>query len=1128
MKDFFDRLFGRKGGTPDANKQAAAQKPHPSPAESFQPYQSGDVIAGKYEVCRVLGKGGFGIVYHMRFRETGEDFALKTFKDELTVDPAALEAFKKEALVWVNLERHPFILPAIWVEEIRHGRIATLDNTGKLVLDKRASQKPAGRLLVIMDYVEADTQGRATLGDYLKVGLLDEDQVLTWGIQFCLGMEHARAHGIECHRDIKPVNIMIMRDGTLKVSDFGLSIATESAWRGVAGRGAAVAGNGGEFGFSVVQSEGKVICGTPGYIAPELWRGEGASTRSDIYSFGLVLWQMAAGSPVPPFRVQWRGDFVEYMRGVYEQQMTGQIPRLNGPLGAVIEHCLRPQSSERYGTFQELRSALDSILERRTGRKFEIPQASGKSVAFWNNKGGSLAALGQHDEAIRCYDIALEIDPRSYRTWNNKGSALSALSRRAEALDCLNRALAIDPRFAMAWENKGRELHLLGRLDEALHSYEKALSLDSQDSGAWQKKGAVLAAMGKLADAVTCCDRALAINPRSLDSLSNMGLFLVGLGKDPQAWTCFDQILAIDPLFEMAWLEKGKLLARSGRHEDAMSGFDKVIAINPTNADAHANKAISFAALGRREDALLSCDKALKVDPLRADALVAKGALLAASRRPADALACYEKALAVDVKNVIAWCGKGSSLADSGRHSEALVCFEHALAIEPKNAAALFGKAISAEMQGRLNEAMIALRRFIEVAGPTYSDEVAAAKKHLDKLARDETSQSDETAERLNNEGLMLRQLGRLDDAITCYDQALQIAPQRADVWCNKGNAFHAQERHLEALQCFDKAVGLEPRDMKLWCNRGVVLKALGRMGEAVASYDKALQIDPRDVKTWFNKANALAAQEKYREAMVCFQKAQDLGDPNAARYVEQCRGLLHACEAENEVPREDASSAEGWFSKAADFAKANSHAEAVSCYEQGLELQPEDPAAWFNMGHSIGYLGRHQDVVKCCDRALKIHPDFSSLWILKGLGFLSMEQFRDALDCFQEAEKLGDTSAVGHMARCRMEQAEWYFRLGSRYQQEGNHTQANACYEKGLAIDPSKTVIWVNKGAALLALGRASEALVCFDRAITLDPTDSGAWKNKGIALSHLSQREEAAACLLKGLRMENERKGK
>ena len=208
-------------------------------------------------------------------------------------------------------------------------------------------------------------------------------------------------------------------------------------------------------------------------------------------------------------------------------------------------------------------------------------------------------------------------------------------------------------------------------------------------------------------------------------------------------------------------------------------------------------------------------------------------------------------------------------------------------------------------------------------------------------------------------------------------------------------------------------------------------------------------------------------------------------------------------------------------FDKAVDLAKSGKHAEAVSCYESSLRLEPNYAPAWFNMAHSIGLLGRHQDVVICCERALKIHPAFNSLWILKGLGFLSMEQFHEAMACFQESEKLGDTSAGGHMARCRLAQAEWYFRLGSRYQQEGNHTQANACYEKGLALDPSKTVIWVNKGAALLALKRASEAVACFDRAILLDPRDSSAWNNKSIALMSLGQHSDALACIKEAKRL-------
>jgi tetratricopeptide (TPR) repeat protein len=208
-------------------------------------------------------------------------------------------------------------------------------------------------------------------------------------------------------------------------------------------------------------------------------------------------------------------------------------------------------------------------------------------------------------------------------------------------------------------------------------------------------------------------------------------------------------------------------------------------------------------------------------------------------------------------------------------------------------------------------------------------------------------------------------------------------------------------------------------------------------------------------------------------------------------------------------------------YEKAANLAASGRHEEAVACYETVLRINPHNSHIWFNLALSIGNLGRHQDVVKCCESALKIHPASSPLWILKGLGFLSMEQFHEAMACFQESEKLGDTSAGGHMERCRLAQAEWYFRLGSRYQQEGNNTEANACYEKGLALDPSKTVIWVNKGAALLALKRGPAAVACFDRAIALDPRDSSAWNNKGLALMSLGQHSDALACIKEAKRL-------
>ena len=979
-------------------------------------YKQGDVIAGKYVVHHLLGKGGFGVVYLVHLRETGEAFALKTFKDELTADPAACEAFKKEALVWVNLERHPFILSAIWVEEVHHGRTATSNESGKLILPSRSVHEVSGRLFVVMDYVAADAKGRANLWDHLAGGPMDERQLLKWGIQFCLGMEHASAHGIECHRDIKPANIMITQDGNLKVSDFGLAIATEAAWRGVGGRvGSLMPGSkDGDFGFSVMQADGKVRCGTPGYIAPEVYRFEGANIRSDIYSFGLVLWQMAAGSRVPPFNVPRRGDMESYMREVYEQQIAGRVPHVEDPLGSVIVRCLRPRPSDRYGTFQELRGALEPILEQRTGRKFEVPDIGEKTASFWNNKGGSLAALGRHEEAIRCYDTALAIDPNVTQIWNNKGSALSALGRSEEAIDCYDKALAIEPRFVMALCNKGQALHILGQHEEAIRFFDKVLSIDSRDAEAWLSKGSVLKSRGQHENAIICYDRALAIDPKSAKAVYNKGLSLLSLGRDFEAISCFDQTLRVEPRFEMAWVNKGNALAAKERYDEAITCFDHAIAINPKNAGALNTKGTSLAALGRCEEAIICCERALSVDPGYATAWVGQGAVLFSIGKHEEAGICYDKALAINPRTALTWLSKGFVLAALERYQDALVCFQEAQKLGEPTAA-----------------------QYVE----QYQRFLQTDEDHFER-------------------GFAFYQAGNFEEAIRCLDAALAAGGKNPDISTNKGAALMALGRESEAITCFEETLSIQPENYVAWNNMGRALLCVDRFEDALFAFQKAVGLNPRYTNAWFGKGQVLAKLQK--------------------------------------------------------------HEDAVAAYSNAVRLDPNDEQAWFNMGHSIGFLGRHNDVVKCCNRALEIHPGFSPLWILKGLGFVSMEHFRDAMDCFQQAEKLGDTSAAGHMARCRMSHAEWYFRLGSQYQQEGNNAEAINCYEKGLALNPvGNAIIWSNKGAALLALKRGQEAVVCFDRAIALDPRDASAWNNKGCALLAIGKQSEAMACLQEAKRL-------
>jgi len=743
MKGFFGNLFGNQ---PKPQIQGAPVKPPPPPNKPAGHYKKGDVIGGTYEVRGILGKGGFGVVYLVYCRDTAHVCALKTFRDELLADPTARAAFKSEALLWVNLDKHPCIVVATAVAEV------------------------SGRLFVGMDYVAPDVHGRVNLGDHLAGARrpMDTNQALSWGIQFCLGMEHAKTHGLACHRDIKPANILITHDGTLKISDFGLATAAEAAWRASSGRdGSLVAiSEKSGFGLSLMQTEGKVRCGTPGYIAPEVYRGEAEGIRSDIYSFGLVLWQMASGSPVPPFLVPYRGDIEGFMRVVYEQQMASRVPRVDGPLFPVTERCLRPSPAERYGSFEELRRALAPILEKR-GIRVEVLEA-GEGAAFWNNKGASLLSLGRCDEAIRCCDKALSIDQSQAGTWANKGIRLDQLGQHAEAIGCYDKALAIDPRNASHLLNKGSALNALGRHEQAIDCYDRALAIDSRDAQVWNNKGCVLDDLGRSADAIACYDKALAIDPRYTKAWSNKGNTLRTLGRcteavacydkalaiDPlcardwyykgnavealgrsaEALVCYDRALAIDPRYTEAWSNKGNALFTLGQLPEAIVCYDKALAINPLYGQVWYNKGLTLRMLGRSAEALACYDEAVVIDPQDARAWNGRGYLLEGVDRSADAIACYDKALTANPRYTDAWSNKGYALAGLGRCEEALSCFDKALAIDPQTAKALLGKAQSEDALRLWREAKSSYQKFIELRPAPETEAVAHAQRRLQEL----------------------------------------------------------------------------------------------------------------------------------------------------------------------------------------------------------------------------------------------------------------------------------------------------------------------------------------------------------------------------------------------------------
>jgi tetratricopeptide (TPR) repeat protein/tRNA A-37 threonylcarbamoyl transferase component Bud32 len=572
---FNGRTRPRPAGTAVANqedKQTAFQ-----PAVAI--YQKGDFIDQEHEVCDVLGVGGFGVVYlvHAGVYEGQEQsarssrpwlLALKTLRDEYLENEQTRERFRREANVWVDLERHPYVVRAHYVREI------------------------AGRLYIAMEYIAPDSEGLNSLRGHLERRPPDLAQSLRWAIQFCHGMEYAYAMGVRCHRDIKPDNILISSDHILKITDFGIAgiLGTAAEEPGVA-----LIVQNGRIGSSQLTMEGGGF-GTPTHMPPEQFTDPAAcDERSDIYSFGIVLYQMRTGGkcPFPPPlpRGESREEAGNFWRAMRALHTDAPVPKLNSRLFPVIERCLRKEPRNRYRSFQELRSELEEMLKYLTAEIITAPELKDHEAWEWNNKAASLKQLGRYEEAILCCEKALDIDPQCVTSWYNKGLTLHALGRPEKALDCYSTAVEIDPQFAAAWYFKGKALGSLGHYEEAVACFSKALEIDPRDAAAWYIKGYTLHALRRSEEAIACYSKALEIDP--------------GNAQNSQ------EFAENAP----AWINKGDALKALGRTEEALTCYSKALEIDPRDAAAWYSKGIALKTLGRTEEAIVCCSKALEIDP---------------------------------------------------------------------------------------------------------------------------------------------------------------------------------------------------------------------------------------------------------------------------------------------------------------------------------------------------------------------------------------------------------------------------------------------------------------------------------------------------------------------------------
>jgi serine/threonine protein kinase len=281
---------------------------------------TGSTFADRYQVIEELGKGGMGRVYKVFDTKIKEKIALKLIRPGIALDEETIERFGTE----IRLAR-----------KIVHKNVCRMFDLGEA----------EGTHFITMEYVHGDDL-KAIIR---KFGQLSPGQALAIAKQVCEGLGEAHRLGI-VHRDLKSQNIMIDEEGNARIMDFGIA-------RSLKGKGITGAG---------------IIIGTPEYMSPEQVEGKEVDQRSDIYSLGLILYEMVTG------RVPFEGD-TPFTVGVKQKSEKPNDPKQLNPnlpddLSRVILRCLEKDKTDRFQSAAELEADLAKIEKGIPTTQRQIPK----------------------------------------------------------------------------------------------------------------------------------------------------------------------------------------------------------------------------------------------------------------------------------------------------------------------------------------------------------------------------------------------------------------------------------------------------------------------------------------------------------------------------------------------------------------------------------------------------------------------------------------------------------------------------------------------------------------------------------------------------------------------------------
>ncbi len=786
------------------------------------------LLGGRYQVIRQLGGGGFGQTFlaedqHLPGRPFCVIKHLRPKVDQPETIAAAQRLFEVEAAVLHELGHHDQIprLAAYFQEN--------------------------DEFYIVEEFI----QGTLFRQELQQRRVISELEVLDWLLEILIVLEFVHLHQV-IHRDIKPANLIRRQlDGKIVLIDFGAvkQLVTPS--------------------WLAETPSLNFALGSSGYAPPEQLAGK-ACFASDLYAVGMIAIQALTG--IAPNQLPTDPD-------CHEVQWRDRV-QVNSTLANVIDRMVRYDFHQRYQSTSEVLTDLQTLNR-------EVIQANQSDDAsfMWLERGDVLFQQQSHRQALAAYDAAIQRNPLSPIAWLKRGVTLDALDQAATALTCYDRAVQLAPENTDAWSKRGLVLENLGRPEAALASYRKVIEIDGQHYWSWYDQGRVLESLDQLEVALNAYQRALEINPHFQMAITSRKRLLIELRRldDLLKFEHYDAGLVVaDTLLEenpengQAWFAQGIALARQQQFEAALTALDLALDLQPEQLPVQFERGQVLAALGRNTAALSCYDGIIQQQAKHSLAWLGRAQILEKMHQDTAAMHAYNRAMELEhslieaqqgrlrMREKLASAAPGDSAA--GNHDVIKVIWNgeptaiHAIpsvADSPittpttvtHSDTPLVGEKL---MTSPLNW-MIQPSISSAAQQSTHANLLSKLQKHRQTVASNNQSNKSlkslqldsNSPEVLEWRGNLCVALGRYEAAITAYNEAIQVMPENANLWCCLAGALLKLKRPHESIECFDRAIGLKPQNHTPWYWRGRAFIDLKQFPAAIESLEKSLALNP-------------------------------------------------------------------------------------------------------------------------------------------------------------------------------------------------------------------------------------------------------------------------------------------